>query len=61
MATKNALELSRDQIEQYRDGGYLIVPDLLTEGDIDAFVAYEAAPKPEGWWKNLRHHAEDEQ
>lgn len=61
MDTARTGELTPAQIEQYRRDGYLIVPDLLTDEEIDDFVAYEAAPKPDGWRANLRHHVDDEQ
>jgi phytanoyl-CoA hydroxylase len=54
------MTLSDAQIAQYERDGYLIVPDLLTDDEIDDFVAYEHEPKPEGWRENLRHHADDE-
>ncbi|HMB91425.1 MAG TPA: phytanoyl-CoA dioxygenase family protein [Rhodothermales bacterium] len=52
--------LTDEQVAQYERDGYLIVHDLLTEEDIDSFVAYEAEDKPEGWRENLRHHVDDE-
>lgn len=51
--------LTREQVEQYQRDGYLVVHDLLRDDEIDAFVAYEAEPKPEGWRQNLRHHVDD--
>lgn len=48
-----------EQIEHYRRDGYVVVSTLLTEEEVDRFVAYEAEPKPEGWRQNLRHHAVD--
>ena len=53
--------LTPEQIDRYRRDGYLVVPDLLSDEEIDRFVAYEAEPKPEGWRQNLRHHVDDEQ
>ena len=48
--------LTPEHIAHYRCDGYVIVPELLTDEEIDRFVAYESAPKPEGWRQNLRHH-----
>jgi len=57
--TPTTLSLTSAQIEHYRRDGYLVVSDLLTDEEIDRFVAYEAEPKPEGWRHNLRHHVDD--
>jgi ectoine hydroxylase-related dioxygenase (phytanoyl-CoA dioxygenase family) len=54
------MTLTPEQVAQYERDGYLIVHDLLPEELIDAFVAYEHQPKPEGWIENLRHHVDDE-
>lgn len=53
--------LTKEQIEAYKRDGYIIVPDLLTDEEIDRFVAYERQPKPDGWRQDLRHHVDDEQ
>lgn len=37
---------SPEHIEHYRRDGYVIVADLLTDAEIDRFVAYEAEAKP---------------
>ena len=52
--------LTTEQAARYERDGYLVVPDLLTEAEADAFVAYESGEKPEGWRENLRHHVDDE-
>lgn len=59
MTTTEPMSLSDEQIAQYQRDGYLIVHDLLTEEEVDAFVAYEAQDKPDGWIENLRHHVDD--
>lgn len=59
MAQVATKQLTDEQVRKYWEEGYLIVPDLLTEAEIDSFVAYEHEPKPEGWRENLRHHADD--
>ena len=51
--------LTPEHIEHYRREGYVVVPNLLTDAEIDRFVAYEAEPKPKGWRANLRHHVDD--
>ena len=61
MQTTEPHALTDEQVAQYERDGYLIVHDLLTEDEVDAFVAYEHEDKPEGWIENLRHHADDEQ
>lgn len=60
MQTTEPLTLSDEQIAQYERDGYLIVHDLLTDAEVDSFVAYESEPKPDGWRENLRHHVDDE-
>jgi len=52
--------LTQEQAEQYHRDGYLVVHDVLTDAEIDAFVAYEQEPKPDPWRQNLRHHVDDE-
>lgn len=52
--------LTQEEIRAYERDGYIVVPDLLTEEEVDRFVAYEAQPKPDGWRQNLRHHVDDE-
>lgn len=52
--------LSPQQIEAYHRDGYIIVENLLTDEEIERFVAYESEPKPEGWRQDLRHHVDDE-
>ena len=51
--------LTPKHIADYRRDGYVVVADLVKEAEIDRFVAYEAAPKPEGWRQTLRHHVDD--
>ncbi len=60
MHTTEPMTLNDSQIAQYERNGYLIVHDLLTDDEVDAFVAYESGEKPEGWRENLRHHVDDE-
>mgnify|MGYP000064826885 CR=1 FL=1 len=59
--------LSPEEVEQYGRDGYLIVADLLTSGEVDDFVRYEAeresteprglqCHREDGRWKGLAHH-----
>ncbi|MFV1980239.1 MAG: phytanoyl-CoA dioxygenase family protein, partial [Rhodothermia bacterium] len=54
------MPLTSEQIISYGQDGYIIVPGLLSEEEIDRFVEYEHEPKPAGWKQNLRHHVDDE-
>jgi ectoine hydroxylase-related dioxygenase (phytanoyl-CoA dioxygenase family) len=38
--------LTNAEIEKYRKEGFIVVPGLLSSGEVDAFVAYEAAHDP---------------
>ncbi len=51
--------LSQEQIKQYRRDGFLVVPDLLTADEANAFAAYEDEPKPDGWRQSLQNHTHD--
>lgn len=51
--------LSPEQIRQYMDNGYLVVPNLLSEQEADDFVEYEATQDPE-WRNHLDNHKRDE-
>jgi phytanoyl-CoA hydroxylase len=52
------VQLTAGQIGQYREEGFLIVPGLLSPGEVDAFVAYEAAQDP-GCRDHLDNHKKD--
>ncbi len=52
--------LSQAQVSQYQRDGYLVVQDVLTPEEVDAFVDYENESKPEGWRENLMHHKTDD-
>lgn len=52
--------LTPDQIAQYQRDGYLVVHDLFTPDEVEAFVAYEQQAKPEGWNEDLRRHTHDD-
>lgn len=51
--------LTPEQLARYHRDGYLVVDALLADDEVEAFLAYEAQPKPEGWRENLRHHVDD--
>lgn len=39
-------QLTSAEIGRYREEGFVVVPGLLSPGDVDAFVTYEAAQDP---------------
>lgn len=45
--TESRTLLSQAQIKQFNDEGYIVVPNLLTEKEVDDFVDYEASQDPE--------------
>ena len=51
--------LSQEQVKQYHDEGYLVVPNLLGEQEVEEFVAYEATQDQE-WRNHLDNHKRDE-
>lgn len=53
------MTLSQEQVKQYHDEGYLIVPDLLRVQEVEEFVAYEATQDQE-WRDHLDNHKRDE-
>jgi ectoine hydroxylase-related dioxygenase (phytanoyl-CoA dioxygenase family) len=52
--------LSAEQIERFKADGYLVVPDLLTDAEVDAFVAHLAEEKATGTY-GLQGHRQDPQ
>jgi len=61
VTTEQAGRLTAEQVTRFRAEGYLIVPGLLTDAEIDAFVEHEKLPKPENWQYGLRWHEIDPQ
>ncbi len=59
MIPAQALRISTEQLRDYRERGYLVLPDLLTEEEVDEFVSYEAAQEKE-WRNHLDNHKRDE-
>ncbi len=52
--------LTPEQVAVYREYGYVIVPDLLTQEEVSAFVEEQAAPQPQAWRDlGLRRHTAD--
>lgn len=52
--------LSAQQVESYRTDGYLVVPDLLTDEEVSAFLEEAARPKPRDHY-GLHGHLHDPQ
>jgi phytanoyl-CoA hydroxylase len=59
MKTAEQLLLTQEQLQQYREQGYLVVNDLLTAEEVDAFVSYEAKQDPEAR-NHLDNHKKNE-
>jgi ectoine hydroxylase-related dioxygenase (phytanoyl-CoA dioxygenase family) len=57
--TQTGFLLSPEQLEQYRHDGYLVVPDLLTPEEIDAFLQNEETAPAEQRTGGLRRHTVD--
>jgi ectoine hydroxylase-related dioxygenase (phytanoyl-CoA dioxygenase family) len=55
----STLTLTSEQVERYRADGYLLVPELLTDVEVHAFLAEAALPKPEPY--GLHGHLKDAQ
>ena len=55
-----SVTLTDSDVRSYEENGYLVVDGILDNDFIDAFVEYEAQPKPDGWREDLRHHVTDE-
>lgn len=54
--------LTQEQIAQYHQDGYLVVPELLTEKQVDTFLADANDPKPDEWKAlGLRRYTVDPQ
>lgn len=61
MPTSTPITLSDAQIAQYHKDGYLVVPDLLTPNEVDAFLTHEADPKTQEQRNGLLTHLTDPQ
>lgn len=51
--------VSPEQVQQYKDNGFLIVHDLLAQQEVDDFVVYESTQDQE-WRNRLDNHKRDE-
>ena len=55
------IQLSEEQIEQYHEDGYLVVPDLLRQDEVDAFLTHEDDPNTRELRNGLLTHLTDPQ
>ena len=55
------IQLSEEQIEQYHEDGYLVVPDLLRQDEVDAFLTHEDDPNTQELRNGLLTHLTDPQ
>ena len=56
------MALTPDEIAQYERDGVLVVGDLLTDEEIETFLAEEKNEKPQAWQKlGLRRYTADPQ
>ena len=53
------LTLTEEQIAWYRADGYLVMPDLLTQDEVDAFLTHEKDPETQELRNGLRTHLTD--
>ncbi len=54
-----SIQLNDAQVARFHDEGYLVVPDLLTADEVDAFVRHQADPEAESLRQGLRTHLSD--
>jgi len=59
MSTQQGIILTPEQLKHFQEKGYVVVPNLLTEAEVDAFVDYEAKQDPE-WRNHLDNHKRDD-
>jgi ectoine hydroxylase-related dioxygenase (phytanoyl-CoA dioxygenase family) len=59
MRDKQPIQLTQDQIAQFRNQGFLLLHDLLTEQEVNDFLAHEADPKTKALRNGLRTHLTD--
>ena len=53
------IQLSGTQIGQFHADGYLVVPDLLSAAEVEAFLRHQADPEAESLRQGLRTHLSD--
>ena len=54
-----SIQLTDAQVARFHDEGYLVVPDLLTADEVDAFVRHQDDPEAESLRQGLRTHLSD--
>ena len=54
-------QLTPAQVRSYETDGYIVVPDLLTTQEIEAYLEHEKQPKPATWVPGLQGHNTDAQ
>ena len=59
MSSAQPILLTQSQINQFNANGFLIVPNLLTDEEIDDFLNHEAQPKPSEYQRGLQNHKVD--
>lgn len=53
------IQLSEEQIKQYHEDGYLVVPDILTQDEVDTFLTHEGDPNTPALRNGLLTHLTD--
>lgn len=53
------LTLTPGQIDQFRRDGFVVVHNLLTPAEVDAYIEHQAKPKPDEWKLGLQCHKAD--
>ena len=54
-----SIQLTDAQVARFHEEGYLVVPDLLTADEVEAFVRHQADPEAESLRQGLRTHLSD--
>ena len=61
MSSVQPIQLAQDQIDHFRNEGYLVVNNLLTQKEVDDFLEDQSRPKPPELEKGLLKHTVDPQ
>ena len=56
MASTAPIKLTSEQLQQFRDQGYLVVENLLNRREVEEFLANEDRPEVKAEWTNLLLH-----
>lgn len=59
MTLNQPIQLTSTQIDQFEAEGFLVVPDLLSNQEIDDFLNHESQPKPSEYQRGLQNHKAD--